>query len=45
MPFIALAIVAIVAITALTEKGGNLSLSPDGLTMNLNGPDELPEGA
>jgi len=37
MPFIALAIVAIVAITAMTERGGKLTFAPDGLKLDLDG--------
>ena len=45
MPFIALAIVAIVAITAITEKGGELKLGANGLTLDVDQPPALPEEA
>lgn len=43
MPFVALAIVAIVAITAITEKGGELRLAANGLTLDVDGPEQSPE--
>lgn len=45
MPFIALAIVAIVAITAITEKGGELKLTPEGLSLDIDMPGAATEGA
>jgi len=45
MPFIALAIVAIVAICAMTERGGELTLAPDGLKLDLDGRTPHLEGA
>ena len=43
MPFIALAMVAIVAITAIADKGGALRLTPEGLSLDVDGHDALPE--
>ena len=43
MPFLALAFVAIVAITAITEKGGQLKLAPAGLTLDIDGTSNIPE--
>jgi hypothetical protein len=45
MPFIALAIVAIVAITAIADRGGAIKLSPNGLELDIENPGALPEGA
>lgn len=39
MPFVALAIVA------MTEKGGELKLAADGLSLDIDPPGSLPAGA